>query len=237
MAIQRVVVEIDLGVEADEFAVLGHHQRIDFQQAHILGDKGVVETLDHRADLLGLIILEAQRRCDFIADEGRIAGHRLDLEGLDLFRRVMRHGFNVHAAFGGNDEGDAAGFTVHQCRQIQFAFDGRTVFNIKPLDQTAMRAGLMCHQGHAQHAPGFFLHILDGLHHLDTAALAAAAGMDLGLHHPDRAGQGLGGGNRLFHREGGLATGHGRAEAAQDLFCLIFVYIHGVTPWNAAKRG
>ena len=31
----------------------------------------------------------------------------------------------------------------------------------------------------------------------------------------------------FFHREGGLAAGHRRAEAAQDLFGLIFVNVHG----------
>ncbi len=49
-----------------------------------------------------------------------------------------------------------------------------------------MRPRLVRHQRHAEHAPGFFLHVLDGLHHLDAAALAAPAGMDLRLHHPDR---------------------------------------------------
>ena len=39
VAVERVVVEIDLGVEADDLAVLGHDQRIDLQQAHVLGDE------------------------------------------------------------------------------------------------------------------------------------------------------------------------------------------------------
>ena len=54
VAVERVVVEIDLGIEADDLAVLGHDQRIDFQQAHVLGDEGVVEALHQRAALLGL---------------------------------------------------------------------------------------------------------------------------------------------------------------------------------------
>ena len=111
----------------------------------------------------------------------------------------MRHFLDVHAAFGGDDEGDAAGFAVHQRRQIQLALDGRAVFDIKPLDQAAGGAGLVGDQGHAQHALGFLLHLLDGLDHLDAAALAAAAGMDLGLHHPDRAAQFLGRRHGFFH--------------------------------------
>ena len=49
VAVKRVVVEIDLGIEADDLARLGHDQRIDLEQAHILGDKGVVEAFDHLA--------------------------------------------------------------------------------------------------------------------------------------------------------------------------------------------
>ena len=93
-----------------------------------------------------------------------------------------------------------------------------------------MRAGLMRDQRHAQHALGFLLHLLDGFDDLDAAALAAAAGMDLRLHHPDRAAQFLGRRDRFLDREGGLAARHRHAEAAQDLLGLIFVDIHGVSP-------
>ena len=39
MAIERAVVKADLGVEADQRADLGDDERIDFQQAHVLGDE------------------------------------------------------------------------------------------------------------------------------------------------------------------------------------------------------
>ena len=52
MAEQRVVVEADLGVEAEELAVLGDDQRIDLEQAHVALDKGLVEIGDERAHLL-----------------------------------------------------------------------------------------------------------------------------------------------------------------------------------------
>ena len=135
MAIKRVVVEIDLGVEADDLAVLGDDQRIDFQQAHVLGDEGVIEALDHLAHLLGGIAFELQGGGDLIADIGRIAGGRLDLERLDLVRRLVRDFLDVHAAFGGDDEGDAAGGAVHQGGQIKLALDRRAVLDIEPLDQ------------------------------------------------------------------------------------------------------
>ena len=146
---------------------------------------------------------------------------------------LVRHLLDVHAAFGGGDEGDAAGGAVDQRRQIQLARDGRAVLDIEPPHHAALRPGLVGDQRHAQHALGFLLHIVDGLDHLDAAALAAAAGMDLRLHHPDRAAQFLGRRHRFLDREGGLAARHRHAEAAQDLFGLIFVDVHGKTPEKA----
>ena len=186
---------------------------------------------------LACIALQAQRHGDLVADIGRVTGGRLDLEGVNLLRRLVRHFLDVHAAFGGDDEGDAAGGAVHQRREIKFALDGRAVFDIEALDQAARRAGLMGDQGHAQDALGFLLHVLDGFDHLDAAALAAAAGMDLRLHHPDRAAQFLCRRDRFLHREGGLAFGDGHAESAQHLFCLIFVDIHGVSPKGRSEAG
>ena len=118
MPVQRVVVEIHLGVEADDLAVLGHHQRIDFQKAHVLGDKGVVEAFDHRAALLDLVAPQLECGRDLIADIARIARRRFDLKRRDLVRRLVRDFFDVHAAFGGNDEGDAAGGAIDESGEI-----------------------------------------------------------------------------------------------------------------------
>ena len=161
---------------------------------------------------------------------------------MNFFRRVVRHFFDVHAAFGGNDKCDAAGLAVDQRRQIQFALNGRAIFNIKTLDQAARRAGLVGDQGHAQDILGFLLHVGDRLDHLDAAALAAAAGMNLGLHHPDRTAQLFGRLDRFFDRESGLAFGDRHAESGKHLFGLIFVNIHGVSPrknrggWKAGAQ-
>ena len=52
MAEERVVVEIDLGVEAEELAVFRDDQRIDLEQAHVLRDERCVERADERDALL-----------------------------------------------------------------------------------------------------------------------------------------------------------------------------------------
>ncbi len=65
---------------------------------------------------------------------------------------------------------------------------------------------------------------------LDAAALAAAAGVDLRLHHDGLvafAEERLGGLVGLFERGGHLALGHGHAVLPQDVFRLILVNLHG----------
>src|SRR3546814_16525847 len=56
-------------------------------------------------------------------------------------------------------------------------------------------------QGHAEHALRLVGDVVERLHHLDAAGLAAAAGMDLGLDHPDRAAELAGDGNGFIGRE------------------------------------
>ena len=57
-------------------------------------------------------------------------------------------------------------------------------------------------------------------------ALAAAAGVDLALHHPDRPGKLPRPLDRLLGREGGKAGGDRHAERPQHRLGLIFVDIH-----------
>ena len=55
MAVERIVLEAHLGVEAAQLAVLGGDQRIDLEKLHVLGDKGRIELGDNgRAEALRL---------------------------------------------------------------------------------------------------------------------------------------------------------------------------------------
>ena len=226
MAVERVGVEVDLGVEADQRAVLRHHERVDFEQAHVLLGEGLVELADHLHALLDLVALELQRGSDAAADVGRIARGGIDLHGDDLLGRGVRHFLDVHAAFGGGDEGNARGFTVDHDREIEFAGNGRAFLDVEALHELAFGAGLVRDQRHAQHAGGFGLHVRHRLHDLDAAALATAAGVDLRLDDPDGAAQRFGGLHRLVHIEGRDAAASGDAEAAEHFLGLVLMNVH-----------
>src|SRR5262249_30585873 len=91
-------------------------------------------------------------------------------------------------------------------------------------------------QRHAEHALGLALYVLDGAHDLHAAALAAPAGVDLCLHHPDRAAQLRGGSDRFIDDAGGLALGVLRSAGGLLLCGLAFVGLHGVTKSWTGRR-
>ena len=202
-----------------------------------LSTKALIELADQLHALVDLVAFELQGRGDLAAVEGGIARRRIDRQRDDLVGRVVRHLLDVHAAFGGDDEGDARGGAVDQRRQIELAADVAAVLDEQALDGAAGRPGLDRHQRLAQHLLGDGLHLVDGLGESHAAlvagvgllelALAAAAGVDLRLHHPDRAGQRLRGGHRFLRREGRRALRHRHAILAQQLLGLILVDVHG----------
>ncbi len=199
MAVHGVVVERHLGVEHAQLALLGDDQRIDFQHRHVLGGEGGVELRHQLLGLLGEIAGEIERLRHRAAVMAHDAGRRIDREGDDLLGRVVRDFLDVDAAFGRNHERHFGGFAVDQDREIELLVDVGAFLDVEAVDLLAVRAGLDRDQGRAQHLLGEFVDLGDRLGDAHAAlvagggflelALAAAAGMDLALHHPDRAGK------------------------------------------------
>ncbi len=159
---------------------------------------------------------------------------------MDLLGRVFGHGLDIHAAFGRGDEGHLAGLAVDQDRQVEFAVDIGAVFDIQAVDLLAGRAGLLGHQGLAEHLLGIGQRILgrEGDPHAALGiggqflelALAASAGVDLAFHHPDRTGQRADSGLCLIEAGDRDALRNRCAKALQDLFGLMFVDVHHTLP-------
>src|SRR5690606_4670781 len=79
---------------------------------------------------------------------------------------------------------------------------------------------------HAEYFARKLADLVDRAGQLDPAALATAAGVDLGLDHPDLAAQRFGGLDRIIDRETGDAPGHRDPVLAQDLLALVLVDFH-----------
>ena len=227
MAIEGVVIEADLGVEHDQLVLAGHDQRIDLEQAHVLLDEGLVERRQEDPRLLGRLAGQVQRLRQGQRVVRKDAGGRIDGEGDDLLRRRVRHLFDVHAALGRGDDRHAAGLAIDQHRQIELAGDVGALFDIEPAHQPALRTGLVGDQRHAEHGLGERVHLAERLGDLDAAALAAAAGVDLRLDHPDRPVELFRRLHGLIDREGRIALRDGNAEGLQDGLGLVLVDVHG----------
>src|SRR5690606_5743532 len=89
-----------------------------------------------------------------------------------------------------------------------------------------------------EHALGVLAHLVQGPGQLDAAGLAAAAGVDLRLDHPEVAVDGLGGLDRLLWRAGDAPGGNGNAVVGEQLLGLVFVEVHRSSScgWGACRR-
>src|SRR5262245_42696639 len=91
---------------------------------------------------------------------------------------------DVHAAGGGGDKGNAAAGAIHKQGEIKLALDIGSALHEDAAHDAAFWAGLRRDERLAEQAVRLPTQFLDGLDQLDAATLAAAAGVDLRLHHP-----------------------------------------------------
>jgi hypothetical protein len=173
------------------------------------------------------------------------AGRGIDREGHDLLRAVVRDVLDVDAALGRHHEGDARGLAVDQDREVEFLVDVGAVLDVEAVDLLAVIAGLHRDQRRSQHLLGVFVDLGDRFGDPHPAfvtgrgflelALAAAAGMDLALHHPDRAGQRFRGRVGILRPQHGDALRDRYAELVQQCLGLVFVNIHKDAPRTFAQ--
>src|SRR5262245_63136641 len=83
----------------------------------------------------------------------------------------------------------------------------------------------MSDKRHTQHAQSLGADLIQRLHYLDAAALAAPAGMNLGLDHPHGAAELLRRPHRFLDRKGRDAARDCGAKTLQDFLRLILMNI------------
>src|SRR3546814_5940108 len=143
-------VETDLCIQHDQLAIVSNGKRIDLDLRRISADEGVIERLCYLRCLLGEIAGQVQRLCDRTAVVRHQACGRVDGQRMDLFRRVVRHILNVHAAFGGGDESHPPACAINQQSQIEFLGDIHAVSHIKAVDLLARFSGLHRNEGRSE---------------------------------------------------------------------------------------
>ncbi len=235
VAEERVVVEIDFRVERHHIARAGDDQRIDLDDRRIERDERLVHAEHEFLRALDLLAFETEPEGETAGVESLHAGRGIDRKAQDLLRVLGRHLLDVHAALGRCHRGDAARAPVDQHADIEFALDVAAFLDIDALHLAAPGPGLLGDEHVAQHPGGFggrFRRRLDEPHAALAAGIvleasgAAAAGVNLRLHHVDRAGQRCGDFLGLLRRIGDAALRHRDAEFLQQGFRLVFVNVH-----------
>ncbi len=163
MTIERVAIEAHLGVKHQQLTVGGFDQRVDFQHLAIEFHEGCVKLLGQLLALLVQIAAQFERESHGAAMMRHEALRRVDGDGGDQFGRVMRHIFDIHAAFGRCDHRDLPAGTVHEHGEIIFFLDIDAVGDIEAVDLLAFVTGLDRDQRVAEHFLGRSFDFLDAL--------------------------------------------------------------------------
>ena len=133
----------------------------------------------------------------------------------------------------------ASASAIDEKREIKLTRDIAALFDIDAMDFAPGGPGLLRHQGVAEHLASDLARLLGRACQPHTAlagrivgevARAAAAGVDLRLHHIDRAGELRRGRFRLLGGPGDVPREHRDAIVAQQFLCLIFVDVHRAQP-------
>ena len=160
-----------------------------------------------------------------IAGEAEVG---VDLQGAYFFRRFPCRFLDLHAAGRGGDHHHALARAVHGEGKIVFAGDLHGAADERFAHHAALRAGLLCHQRHAEDLFGPARRFGGRLREFYAAGLAAAAGVHLRLDHkgavPQRARRRF----RLRGRGDRPALRHAHAIGLKKRRRLVFVYLHCV---------
>ena len=186
VAKERVVVEVDLGVEGEELAIVGGDEGIDLDQRGVGFDEGLVEALEEGHRLVDLRGLESQREGQLARLPRAEAHGRVDGLLEDGLGSLGGDFFNLHAAGLRSHEDQLAGGAVEHDAQIELAFNGRGLFDQQPLHLLALGTGLVGDQLHAENVLDVQFCVFAGAGNFDAAAFAAASGVNLRLDHDAR---------------------------------------------------
>ena len=233
LTVESVVVEIELRIERHDLIVRGDGQRIDLHERAVALQIQIPHRGEELHGLIGQRTAQTERCGDFAALVGLQTERGVHELLENLLRGLFGHFFDVHAAFRGGDDGVAAAGAVKQDGEVVFLRNIDRFGDEHFAHQLALRAGLVRHERLAEHFARDLLRLLRGVHDVHAAfeaifegALAAAAGMNLGLHHEARAADLARGFACLLGRAGDDAFGGGDAEFIKQLLGLVFVDVH-----------
>jgi hypothetical protein len=226
VAEEGVVVEAELGVQGQEAPVGGDHQGVDLGQRAVAGDERHVQPADGGRAGLGEVPVQVEPEGEPADLERQQAQRGIGHRPEDLLRRAGGDLLDVHAARLGRHHDGRPGLPVEGDGQVQLAGDGERLLDQHLLDDDPLGGRLRRAEAHPEDPAGGGLGLGRRPGHRDAPRLAAAAGVDLGLHH-HLAAQPRGRRPGRLRGVGHLAPRHGDAELLQERLGLVLVDAHG----------
>jgi hypothetical protein len=231
-----VVVERHLGVERDQLAALGHHQRVDLREAAIALDEHAAESLHEFLGRADADALEPQQIRQFARLIGEQPQVRIELLFEDQLGGFLGDFLDVHAAFARHHQHRTGRSAIDDDAEIEFAGDFTAFFDEHLMNDLAGRASLDRFQVVAEQICRDLLGFLGTLDELYAAlfamlfdrALAAAARVNLGLDHGDLAAELGKGGSGFIGGAGDDAARHRHTRLAKDFLRLEFMDFHAI---------
>src|SRR5208282_488196 len=236
---QRIVVERHLGIESEDPVILGHDERIDLDHGGIeIAERTVAaeDACDSAADLLQS---EAKTEGELPRLKRLESNRRLDHNLQDFFWMLFGDLLDFHAAEARCDDPHPLDLPVENEPEVYLPLERFGDLNIDSLNDLALWAGLIGDEGFAKKLRRRRAHFIIGLAELDASRLAAAAGMDLGLHGPMPAAEFGRAIDRLLGTVGDRALRRCHTEIRQDFLGLILVnvqlrllHVAGCSAWR-----
>src|SRR5207248_5904394 len=229
VAVERVVVEVDLGVERNHVALLRDHQRIDLHDAGIARLVRLVRSGGEADEAVHRVAGEAEPERQIARLVSSEADDRIDRRAQDLLRVLRGDLLDLHPTLAGRHRHVAADGAVEGDAEIELAGDVASFLDVDLPHLLALRAGLVGDELHAHHLLEDLARLFRAPRQLHSAALAAAARVNLRFDHDDAllAHQLARGGDGFVLRLDQLAARDRDAVSAQDLLGLVLVDLHG----------
>src|SRR5262245_38343959 len=225
VAVERVVVEIDLRVQRVKLAVFGQQEGVDLEERGVHFDERPIEREHELRGLADQLRRQAQPEHQIARLERLHADGRRDVFLQNLFGGLGRDLLDVHAAGGRGHEDQLRDRAIEQHSQIELLFDFQTLFDEQRAHGAAFGTGLMRDQIHSDHLFGQVVNVFHRAREFDAASLAAPASMDLRFDD-HRQPQFLGGLLSLGDRTRDPAARDLDVETAQQFLTLILVNLH-----------
>ena len=222
---QRVVIQVDLGIQRHQVAAAGDNQGVNLHQRTVVVGEYSAQVAHDACAGLGLSAFQAQLGRQAPGLKGHKAHDRVNDFVMDVLGSGGGNLFDVHATRRAGQKDRASSNPVDGDGEIQLSGYVGQCFDQDVVHRRPFRTGLRGDQTFGQQRVGDLAGFVRGVDNFDASAVAAAPGVYLRLQHgpPIEVRRGFPG---FFAAGRQAALRDGNAVTGEDFLGLVFVDPH-----------